>query len=164
MASAAVLVLAGWMAWRNWEDGRWNDRAIAAQCTGFIVQRQNQRDVHLVLHYNLTNATQKTYRLAAPPLGVIMQRVPEGDLQALDLAVWDPIAIPAGKTVAAVFDVPLAGVKDVDNPEENPDTSDETLSDQALQAFANRQLSRIRGLVFYDYGRRYSIDLPKGWP
>jgi hypothetical protein len=159
IAAAAGLVLLaaiGWSVWRSRQDYRWNTAAIAAQFRDVTVQRQNEKDVHLLLHYALTNSTHRTYRLASPPLGVLMQRRSEGDLKEMDSAVWDSLVIPAGKTVIAEFDVAVEAVQDLGSPEE-------IHSEQDLQAFAGRQLSSTRGLVFWDYGHRYWIELPRGW-
>jgi hypothetical protein len=162
VVTGVALGAVGWAAWRQWEDGRWDNRAIAAQFRDVTVQRQNEKDVHLLLHYALTNATHRSYRLAGPPLGVLMQRVrpgdlKEGDLKEMDSVIWDPIAIPAGKTVNAEFDVTLLSVENLISPEA-------IHSEKDLQAFAGHELSRMDGLVFFDYGNRYWIDLPKGWP
>ena len=122
VVTGVALAAVGWAAWRQWEDGRWDNRAIAAQFRDVTVQRQNEKDVHLLLHYALTNATHRSYRLAGPPLGVLMQRVrqgelKEGELKEMDSVIWDPIAIPAGKTVNAEFDVTLLSVENLTNPE-----------------------------------------------
>jgi ABC-type nickel/cobalt efflux system permease component RcnA len=159
IAAAAALVLlaiAGWSIWRHEQDYRWDTQAIAAQFRDVTVQRQDEKDVHLLLHYALTNSTHHNYRLASPPLGVLMQRRPEGALKEMDSVIWDSIVIPAGKTVIAEFDVSLQAVQDLASPEEIHSAHD-------LQAFAGHELSGIRGLVFWDYGNRYWIELPRGW-
>ncbi|MFP5230079.1 MAG: hypothetical protein ACLGXA_20875 [Acidobacteriota bacterium] len=157
VAATVALTVAGWMAWRHWEDGRWDNQAIAAQFKDFTVQRQNERDVHLLLRYRLTNATRTPYQLAPPQHGVLMRRVPEGDLEEIDSVVWEPIVIPAGKTADAEFDVTLPSAQDAAGTTPAPD-------DQDLKDFANHELAHMQGLVFFDYGKRYWIDLPKGWP
>lgn len=157
VATAAVLCLVGWAAWRHWEDGRWDNQAIAARFIDLTVQRQNENnDVHVLLHYALTNATHAAYQLAPPKLGVLMRRVPTGDLEEMDSVVWEPVAIPAGKTVNAEFDVTLPADQD-------QLSAKVTQTDEDLKVFAGHELDRMRGLVFWDYGKRYWIDLPRGW-
>lgn len=156
VAAAVALAVVGYAAWRGWQDTRWDNQAIAARFRDVTVQRLNEKDVHLLLHYALTNSTRKSYRLAAPPLGVLMKRRPDGGLEEIDSVVWDAIAIPAGKTVTAEFDVALQSAQDLPNPEVLHGSKD-------LQAFAGRELNGIRGLVFWDYGHRYWIELPRGW-
>ena len=155
-ASLALLVAVGWSVWRHEQDYRWDTRAIAAEFRDVTIQRQNEKDVHLLLHYALTNSTRHSYRLASPPLGVLMLRPPEGELREMDSVIWDSIVIPAGKTAIAEFDVTLQTVQDLARPEE-------IHSAQDLQAFAGHELSGMRGLVFWDYGNRYWIELPRGW-
>jgi hypothetical protein len=157
LATLVALAAVGWGAWRRWEDGRWNSQAIAARFTEVTVQRLNEKDVHLLLRYSLTNSTRADYRLASPPLGVLMERAADGGLEEIDSVLWEPIAVPAGKTVNAEFDLTVHSVEDLTTPEA-------IHSEQDLKAFANRELSRLQGLVFFDYGKRYWIDLPKGWP
>lgn len=156
VATVVLLSVVGWAAWRYWQDGPWNNRAISAEFRDMIVQRQNDKDVHLLLHYKLRNATHKDYRLASPQLGVLMWRAAEGEMQEIDSVVWEPVAIPAGKTVEAEFDVTLASAEDWTREDSNH-------SDGELKELADQELSRMEGLVFFDYGKRYWIDLPRGW-
>lgn len=155
-AGTGVALLAmSWGVWRNWEDDHWNDQAIAAQFLYLNVQRQND-DVHLVLHYSFTNTTDASYRLPSSQFGILMQRVPAGDLEEVNSVVWKPITIPAGKTVRAEFDVTLA-------PFEDPASLDGLHDNLDVGATAGHVLERMRGLVFRDFGQRYSIELPRGW-
>ncbi|HEY6448086.1 MAG TPA: hypothetical protein VIY53_16610 [Acidobacteriaceae bacterium] len=89
-----------------------------------------------------------------------MTRIPEGGMHQMESVQWDPVVIPAGKTVNAQFGVAL----DPLTAEPYPDLSADELQQQdSLNDFAHRHLARMRGMVFFDYQKRYSIELPQGW-
>jgi len=155
-ATGVTLLAVSWGMWRNWQEEHWNDRAIAAQFLDLSVQRQNDHNVHLLLDYSLTNTTHGSYQLASSKFGVLLRRDPAGDFEEVDSVVWKPVTIPAGKTVKAEFDVSLL-------PIEDPARMDGIHDNLDVQAVAGHELNGIRGLVFRDFGERYSIDLPRGW-
>jgi len=157
VAVLAVALFASRSRW--WPQPAWDANAIAAHFVDVTVEK-GERDVHVVFHYALTNSTGQVYRMPPPSVGVLMAHMPEGGLHAMDSVVWEPTAIPAGKTVNAEFDVAL----DPLTAEPYPDLSADELHERgALNDFARRHLARMRGLVFMDYQKRYSIELPQGW-
>lgn len=170
LAAASLLVLGLlWYALRPSGDRPWDNKAVQAQFSDLVVQRPQteaempesdvqkpQRDIHIVLHYVVTNHTRKPYRIPPPSLGALMKNVPHRGLTEVDSVVWESPVIPAGKSAKVEFDLAFDPSVHADDPEElaRPDH---------LDAFSNRELSRIQGLVFFDYANRYAIDLPRGW-
>lgn len=158
-AVAFLLALIGWNRVHWAPSNSWDLGAIRARFTDMTLQTQ-EREVHLIFRYALTNTTRRSYRIPPPAVGVLMTRVPEGGMHQMESVRWDPVVIPAGKTVNAQFDVAL----DPLTAEPYPDLSADELQQQgALNEFAQRHLARMRGLVFFDYQKRYSIELPQGW-
>jgi hypothetical protein len=169
--AAIALLLAGalWYAFHPLHDKPWNNQAVEAHFSDLIIQRPQteaempesdvqkpQRDVHIVLHYVLTNHTGKPYRIPPPSLGALMKNVTHTGLSEMDSVVWESPVIAAGKTAKVEFDLAF----DPSAPGEDPE---EIAKPEQLQAFCNRQLNPIQGLVFFDYANRYAIDLPRGW-
>lgn len=151
-----------WLVLRSPAELPWDNQAITARFQDLTIQQpapdlQKPGDVHVILSYALTNLTGHDYRIPAPSLGVLMKHLPEGGLQEVDSVSWDSQAlIPARKTANVQFDVTIPAPSNDAGPEpEHPQ--------QDLGTLGSERLRGIRGLVFFDYGRHYSIELPRGW-
>lgn len=158
-----------WYALRPVPDKPWDNRAVEAHFADLVIQRPQteaemaesdvqkpQRDVHIVLHYVLTNHTRKPYRIPPPALGALMKNLPHAGLREVDSVVWESPVIAAGKSAKVEFDLAF-------DPSAPGDDTEEVARPDQLDAFCNRQLNPIQSLVFFDYANRFAIDLPRGW-
>ena len=167
----APLLVVGlvWYALRPSGDQPWNNQAVQAQFSDVVVQRPQteaempesnvdkpQRDIHIILHYVVTNHTRKPYRIPPPSQGALMKNIPHRGLAEVDSVIWESPVIQAGKSAKVEFDLAFDTSAHADDPEE-------LAKPEHLDEFSSRELSRIQGLVFFDYANRYAIDLPRGW-
>lgn len=112
--------------------------------------------MHLTVTYGLHNTTDKDYSL--PTIGELMIVNPENKgLDTIDGATWNSAAIiPPSQTVNLKFDIPypLSSYNK---------TAADLADDKSMVSFIEKRLKEIDGFRFFDYEKRYEIDLPK-WP
>lgn len=155
-AGVVVAIALTWFIAHRERETPWNSQAITARFVEVTVAK-GETDVHLVLRYQLTNASGHTYRMPKPTYGELMRRLPDGTMKEVDSVEWDQATkVPARGIAEVQFDVTLDPLQyhiDLDDLKKHED----------LVAFEKERLAEMRGLVFLDYTHHYRIELPRGW-
>lgn len=155
-AGIVVAVALIWLIVHRERASPWNDQAITARFLDLSVAT-GKNDVHLVLHYELTNRTGQKYRMPTPTSGELMRRTADGTMKEVDSVEWEQgTAVPPQGTADVQFDVAL-------DPLQYDMDLDELKKHDKLVEFENQRLQEMRGLVFVDYAHYDRIELPRGW-
>jgi hypothetical protein len=153
-AIVAVLIFGVWA----WNQSRWSATAITAapaadSPTGNEIPtgdwlESDKGIASIVLRYRLTNHTNMEYSLAETPRGrLFWHMAKDHSLQSTD-GTWvrsDSLSIPPNQTVTVTFDPELGYFQ--------PDQMKKVQAD----------MKGFDSLVFFDYDKHYTINLPKVW-
>ena len=154
VAASILLGVAMWWSDRPVAPKAMSSQALVGSYSGMEAQIRGDA-MHLTVTYGLHNMTDKDYSL--PTIGALMSVNPENrGLDTLEGVTWDSTSvIPPGQTVNLKFDIPYT-LSDY-----NKTAAD--MNGKAMVDFIEKRLKEIDGFRFFDYGKRYEIDLPK-WP
>lgn len=132
----------------------WDSGAITATYMGAQLRETSGTDAALFLAYELTNNTDKDYRLSDGSGYVVMSRV-NGSLSS-----EQPIQLTYAAFLPAHQRARIA--LQIRRPFIWPADSDPFLSNK-LSAFVSERLGDIEEFVLFDQADRCEIDFPSGW-
>jgi hypothetical protein len=158
---ALILAAAGgslyaWYMLRSKTPKSWNSTAMRASYVSAQLREVDTAHASLMLSYELTNTTDRDYRLADGPDFVAMSRLKSDQSLSSqeDIHLSYPAFLPAGQRARIALEVR--------HPFLWPEDNDPAMASK-LKTFVNQRLSDTGEFVLFDEASRYQIDFPSGW-
>jgi hypothetical protein len=158
IAFVVVSVLAVWSIKQSVgrRNAPWDSGAITATYMGTQLRETSGSDAALFLAYELTNNTDKDYRLSDGPGSVVMSRIkPDGSLSSQEtIQLTYATFLPAHQRARIALEIQRPFLWPADN--------DPLLSNK-LSAFVAERLGNVEEFVLFDQADRCEIDFPSAW-
>lgn len=162
-----VALLIATFTWWSARPRGWNARAVTAKASGVTFIDKLDDNLQVRFRYSLTNNTNVEYVLPSPEGDAAFMRVlPDSkSLDRLYSFAWDSsLRIPPKQSVVVTFDTVWAfgsHKPKTSAPDANGFAFELEPRDTFDTRFVQDRLKDIDGFVFFDYGAKYKVELPR---